>query len=173
MTTTPVRVAVIDSGINPAHPHIGGGVESGVAVATDGSTGTDYHDRLGHGTAVAAAVRERAPGASLIAVKVFDRQLSASIDALVAGVEWAAAQEVDLINLSLGTANPAHETVIRRAVARATAAGALLVAAGTQDRVVYLPGSLAGVVRVELDWTCPRMTVGVVPGEGGGGWSFD
>ena len=165
MTTEPVRVAVIDSGVNPAHPHIGA-VCGGIAIAADGlrageTTAESYLDRIGHGTAVAAAIRERAPGADLLAVKVFHQQLSASIDTLVAGIDWAVAAGADLINLSLGTANPEHAGVLREAVARAAAAGALLVAAGAHDGVDYLPGSLPGVVRVELDWACPRLAVRV------------
>ena len=90
MTTEPVRVAVIDSGVNPAHPHIGA-VCGGMAIAGGGptageTTAESYLDRIGHGTAVAAAIRERAPGADLLAVKVFHHQLSASIDTLVAPV---------------------------------------------------------------------------------------
>ena len=166
MTTRPVRVAVIDSGVNPAQPHVGG-VAGGTAIAVDGSGGGDYIDRLGHGTAVAAAIRERAPRAALFAVKVFDRHLSASIDTLVAGIDWAAMHQVDLINLSLGTANSDHTPALRSAVARAAEAGALLVAAGTHDGVAYLPGSLEGVVPVELDWSCPRLAVEVASGARG------
>ena len=121
MTTRPVRVAVIDSGVNPAHPHVGGAA-GGVAVGADGVTSADYIDRMGHGTAVAAAIRERAPQAELFAVKVFDRQLSAPIEALVEAIDWAATRQVDLINLSLGTANQAHAAPLRSAVARAAQA---------------------------------------------------
>jgi len=167
MTHRPVRVAIIDSGVNPAHPHVGG-VAGGTAIAADGSSAGDYIDRLGHGTAVAAAIRERAPDAELLAVKVFDQRLSASIEALVAGIGWAAAHDADLINLSLGTANPDHTAALRSAVVRAAAAGALVVAAGTHDGVAYLPGSLDGVVRVELEWSCSRLAVEVVSGAGGG-----
>ena len=167
MTTRPVRVAVIDSGVNPAHPHVGGAA-GGVAVGADGVTSADYIDRMGHGTAVAAAIRERAPQAELFAVKVFDRQLSAPIEALVEAIDWAATRQVDLINLSLGTANQAHAAPLRSAVARAAQAGALLVAAGTDDGVGYLPGRLEGVVQVELDWACPRLAVDVVSGRGAG-----
>ena len=160
MTDRPIRVAVIDSGVNATHPHIGG-VAGGVAIASDGSTHPDYLDRLGHGTAVAAAIKERAPGAELFCVKVFHRDLTATIAALVAAIDWSAVQRADLINLSLGTSNPDHAAGLRDAVERATDAGALLVAAGTSDGVDYLPGSLPGVVRVELDWACPRLGVTV------------
>lgn len=167
MTPRPVRVAVIDSGVNPSNPHVGQ-VAGGVAVVPGRSGDGDYLDRLGHGTAVAAAIRERAPGAELLAVKVFERELSASIDTLVAGIDWAGHHRVDLINLSLGTPNLDHVAALRAAVDRATGAGALLVAPGCHNGVAYLPGSLDGVVPVELDWDCPRLMVDVVSGGPGG-----
>ena len=140
MTPRPVRVAVIDSGVNPSNPHVGQ-VAGGVAVVPGRSGDGDYLDRLGHGTAVAAAIRERAPGAELLAVKVFERELSASIDTLVAGIDWAGHHRVDLINLSLGTPNLDHVAALRAAVDRAAGAGALLVAPGCHNGVAYLPGS--------------------------------
>ena len=160
----PVRVAVVDSGVNPSHAHIGR-VAGGAAVVP-GADGGDYLDRIGHGTAVAAAIQERAPGADVFVVKVFDRTLSASIDTLVAGID-AACRRADLINLSLGTANQAHAAVLRAAAARAAEAGALIVSAGRDSGVSYLPGSLDGVLAVELDWTCPRLSVDVRAGRDG------
>ncbi len=70
LTGRGVRIAVIDSGVHAAHPHVGG-VAGGVAIRPDGSTEAGFVDRLGHGTAVAAAIREKAPDAELFAIKVF------------------------------------------------------------------------------------------------------
>ena len=56
-----VRVAVIDSGLNTAHPHIGTEEVEGICLLPGDSD--DYVDRLGHGTAVAAAIQERSPQA--------------------------------------------------------------------------------------------------------------
>ena len=117
-----IRIAVIDSGVNATHPHVGG-VSGGVGIGPEGREHDDYVDRLGHGTAVTAAIRERAPAAELFAVKVFDRSLSAPIEALVAAIDWAATHEMRLINLSLGTTKAEHEEPLGTAVnARAPAA---------------------------------------------------
>ena len=156
----PVRVAVVDSGVNPSHPHIGR-VAGGLTVVPGAADGDDCLDRIGHGTAVTAAIQERAPGADLFIVKVFDRTLSASIDTLIAGIDAGWRHGADLINLSLGTANQAHAAALRAATERAAAAGALIVSAGRHEEVRYLPGTLDGVVAVELDWTCPRLAVEV------------
>ncbi len=150
-----VRVAVIDSGVHAGHPHVGT-IEGGVSFAADGARGVDAVDRLGHGTAVAAAIREKAPEASLVPVKVFDRELRATADALVAAIDWAVDARVHIINLSLGTANAAHEARLTAALARAAEAGVCLVAAAEQDGTRWLPGSLPHAVGVTLDWSCPR-----------------
>ncbi|MCC6990707.1 MAG: S8 family serine peptidase [Acidobacteria bacterium] len=161
-----VRVAVIDSGVHSGHPHVGI-VEGGVSFAGDGARGVDAVDRLGHGTAVAAAIREKAPEATLVPVKVFDRELRATADALVAAIDWAVAARVHVINLSLGTANTGHEARLTTALDHAAAAGVCLVAAAEQDGTRWLPGSLPGAVGVTLDWSCPREQAEVrVAGDG-------
>jgi hypothetical protein len=141
--------------VHAAHPHVGG-ISGGVAIDANGTPGGDLIDRLGHGTAVAAAIREKAPDAELLAVKVFDRTLAATGRALVAAIEWSAAHEARLVNLSLGTANGEHAGPLLAAVQYAAGRGAIVVAAAPQDGSAWLPGGLAGVVAVDVDWTCPR-----------------
>jgi subtilisin family serine protease len=150
-----LSIAVIDSGINPHHPHVGG-IAGGVGITAEGVEHEDYVDRLGHGTAVAAAIREKSPASALFAVKVFDRSLSTDINALVRAIDWSVRAGVRLVNLSLGTGNSAHEGVLREAVGRALACHVIIVSAFEQDGVRWLPGSLPGVIGVKLDWDCPR-----------------
>ena len=150
-----VRVAVIDSGVHAEHPHVGR-IAGGAAIGDDGPTGGDVVDRLGHGTAVAAAIREKAPDAELVAVKVFDRSLATTGATLTSAIRWAAAQHVALINLSLGTTNQDHRPLLETAIADASASGAIIVAAAPEAGANWLPGAVAGVVAVTLDWDCPR-----------------
>jgi len=150
-----VRVAIIDSGVHVGHPHVGA-IAGGVAFDEDGRQHDDYVDRLGHGTAVTAAIKEKAPDADLYAVKVFDRTLGTRIATLIKAIDWAAAEGMHVANLSLGTSKAEHEPALRNAVDRATARGLLIVSARDDEDVRWLPGSLPGVVPVQLDWTCPR-----------------
>jgi subtilisin family serine protease len=150
-----VRVAIIDSGVHAAHPHVQG-VEQGVAILSDGSRDEDFVDRLGHGTAVAAAIREKAPGAALVAIKVFSRVLSTNVSTLIAGIDEATERGAAIINLSLGTRNPTNRPVLEAAIKRATDRGACVVAAGADADVGWLPGLIDGVIPVTLDWECPR-----------------
>jgi hypothetical protein len=150
-----MRVAVIDSGVHAAHPHVNG-VAGGIAILPDGREDSDFTDRLGHGTAVAAAIREKAPDAQLFAVKIFHQSLATRITPLVRAIEWSARQGMDLINLSLGTNNPTHEAVLDKAVADAARQGCRIVAAGEEPGIRWLPGAIEGVIAVQLDWDCPR-----------------
>jgi len=152
-----VHVAIIDSGVHAAHPHVQF-VSGGVGIDAAGRTQDDFVDRLGHGTAVTAAVREKAPQADLYVVKVFDRELATTGDALVAGLRHARLRPARIANLSLGTTNPHHETPLLQEIEAAAASKMFIVAAAAQGGVRWLPGSLPGVIAVELDDTLARDT---------------
>jgi subtilisin family serine protease len=150
-----VRIAVVDSGIHAGHPHVGT-VQGGIHFRPDGSTDSDWMDRMGHGTAVAAAIREKAPAVELLAVRVFDRTLSTNAATLARAIAWSAEQGVSFINLSLGTPNTDHLPALQEAVENAGRRGATVVSAARHNDVDWFPGGLPGVVGVVLDWECPR-----------------
>jgi hypothetical protein len=164
LTGAGVRVAVIDSGIHSGNPHIGTTV-SGVRIHASGEMDDDFVDQIGHGTAVAAAILDKAPGVELLAVRVFDRTLATSANVLAEGITWAAANGARLINLSLGTPNPARASMLGAAVDDAVDAGAIVVAARESGGVTWLPGSLPTVVGVRLDPSCERNELGVMVGD--------
>lgn len=140
-----MKIAIIDSGIHLGHPHVGE-IAGAVGITPTGEI-ADAIDRLGHGTAVAGAIREKAPNAELYAVKVFDRRLSANIGVILRALEWCRDHRMDLVNLSLGTENPAH----REDFLRVLGDDLLVVSAAGA-----LPGSLPGVIGVAPDPDCPR-----------------
>ena len=123
--TTPVRIGMIYTGLNAAHLHVGN-IAGGVTIGPEGET-AGYQDQLGHGTAIAALLHQQAPEAQLIAIKVFDRTLATNRDTVIRAIDWCLQNEIDIINLSLGTANPAHriqfEDAVRRICARGKTAG--------------------------------------------------
>lgn len=151
-----VKVAIIDSGVNPAHPHVGG-VAGGAGIsAVEADPSNDFLDYLGHGTAVAGAIREKAPDALLYAVKVFDRALTTNIETIIKAIDWCVEHEMDVINLSLGTVNVEHRVVIERAVTRAAEKRTVLVAAREMSGLSSLPGCLPSVIGVAVDWESAR-----------------
>ena len=156
----PLRIAVIDSGVHPTHPHImAERLLPGLSLLADGTvlTGADETlDRLGHGTAVTAAIQEQAPDALILPIRVFREGLRASARALAGAIRCAIEARVDLINLSLGTTNPAHGDVFAVLADEAAQAGALIVGAREADGAACWPGCLPGVLGVGLDWDVPR-----------------
>lgn len=150
-----VAVAIIDSGVHADHPHVDG-VASGVRIELSGKSSSDFVDRLGHGTAVFAAIQEKAPGGDLHAVRVFDDKLSTSTRALVSAIDWAAEKPVALANLSLGTPKPGHAEPLAEAVSRLSEAGGVVVAAAESDGQKWWPGSLETTIGVVMDADCPR-----------------
>jgi subtilisin family serine protease len=157
MTSTPplpenrgVRVAVIDSGVHVSHPHISR-VSGGASISPDGVIGQDYVDRLGHGTAVMAAIQEKAPQAEYFAVQVFHGSLRSNVRALMQAIDWTIDERMDIVNLSLGTRNADHAEQFRQVVERALAANVFLVSARDADGQPCFPGCLPGVIGVSLD----------------------
>ncbi len=160
-----IAIAVIDSGVYPGHDHITAGrLRPGVMVLPDGAVveGEEiWFDRLGHGTAVTAAIQEKAPDALCIPVRVFRDALKTSAAGLIAAIRWSVALKVDVINLSLGSMNAAHRDAFAAVVAEAAAAGAVIVAAHEANGAPCYPGALEPVIAVDVDWDCPREGHGV------------
>ena len=153
-----VTVAVIDSGVNPRNPHIGR-IADAVAFADDGAQLDDVLDRLGHGTAVTAAIQEKVPDADVHIVKVFHNALSTTSHAIAGAIDWASAHGSRLINLSLGTVKPHSIAVLTDAVQRAHERGAIVVSAREHEGEAWYPGSIPLVAGVALDWTCAREAI--------------
>jgi hypothetical protein len=89
-------------------------------------------------------------------VKVFDRELRTSAHALRGALNWCLKSGMDIVNLSLGSTNPANADMFRHIAAKASAAGMLLVSARQAEGVDCYPGCLPGVFAVEADWDLPR-----------------
>jgi subtilisin family serine protease len=147
-----VRVGVIDSGVNERHPHImrvAGGISVGEQLAAD------YIDVLGHGTAVMAAMQEKAPAADYFAVKLFQSSLRARLEDLLRALEWCVANRMDVVNLSLATSNEKYSDAFLALCGRACEQGVALVCAARAGQPCS-PARLPDALRVDVDPKCPR-----------------
>jgi subtilisin family serine protease len=165
----PVKVAVVDSGIDGMHPDLAGRV----IAARSFVGGSPYTDTQGHGTFVAGEIAANptnalgiaglAFNARLIVAKVVSPDGSVSLAAEVAGIRWAADQGAQVINLSLGGVrdplDPSLDTyspLEQAAVEYAYAKGAVVVAAvgngpqspATPWRFAHYPAALPHVIGV-------------------------
>ncbi len=146
-----IKVAIVDSGIVPNHPKVGpvaGGV--GLAMGPDGTIrySADHADCAGHGTACAGIIRRKAPQAALYSIRLFDASLQADSRLLMAAIEWALAEGMDLINLSLGTTEVTHRDALERLCQQAADQGILLVAAEHEEGRASYPAHLPQVIGV-------------------------
>ncbi|HEY9334365.1 MAG TPA: S8 family serine peptidase, partial [Kribbella sp.] len=112
---TGTQVAVLDTGADTAHPDLAGRIGLQADFTEKGSI-ADGH---GHGTHVAATVagsgaasggsrKGAAPGAELMIGKVLDDGGSGLDSAVIAGMEWAANNGADVVNMSLGSNSPSN-----------------------------------------------------------------
>ena len=162
-----VTVAVIDSGINGSHPHVGG-VVPGVAfsVADDGVVVQEEgaRDEIGHGTAIAGVIRLHAPASQLTALKIFKTDLTASMAALMAALEWAVSAGSQIIHLSLGTTRERYREPLRALCRKAAAQNTFVVAAArSADDQIY-PAVFDTVIGVHQDPACPPASLIHHPG---------
>jgi subtilisin family serine protease len=146
-------VAIIDTGVNAWHSHVGGRV-AGCRLFVDEAGGIledrDFSDPIGHGTAVAGIVREGLPDAEMFAVRVFDD--TSTYPSLVArAILRAAAEGCTVLNLSLSVGNGPGCDLVAAACDAAVEAGCLLVAAADATARPALPASLPRVVSAVVD----------------------
>jgi subtilisin family serine protease len=111
------RVAVLDGGFNPEHPDLAPNFEAGCSADFTGeglAYGPNDDDPDGifsHGNHVAGTIAAAdnafgtigvAPEAKLCLVKVLFNVGTGTFEDVVEGILWAADQDVDIINMSLG-----------------------------------------------------------------------
>lgn len=163
-----VRVAVVDSGSDGAHPQLQGQVETGIDMLRNGSGGDV--DCVSHGTAVASIIAARrqqgvgfaglAPGARIFPVRVSEQEIdqgktqgqSVSPQVLAEAIRKAVDSGATVVNLSLTLYAP--NTAVEDAVRYARSKDVVLVAAagnlhddGRPDPVPY-PAAYEGVIGV-------------------------
>ena len=105
-----VRVAVLDTGIDLAHPDLIDNINTDLSMSFVPSEPT-VDDAHGHGTNVAGIIAAAdnelgvigvAPNAEILALKVLSATGSGSFGWMLEGILYAVACEADIINMSLG-----------------------------------------------------------------------
>jgi len=156
-TLQPVKVAIVDSGLDNTLPDFAGRVLDARSFVG----GNPFTDTVGHGTFVAGEIGANLDGqgavgiaysAQLLIAKVTKPDGTIPLDAEVAAIRWAADSGARVINLSLsGVRDPVHPTrdtyspAEASAVAYAYAKGAVVVAAvGNADEAFATPWPYAG-----------------------------
>lgn len=170
-----VRVALVDSGVDPSHPWLADALLShrrleaastGHAVVADAGG-----DTSGHGTACAGILHRMAPAAEIVSIRALGPDGRCSRAALIAAIHHAIRERFEVVNLSLGIDMPRqaalrpsdHQTILRlyELADAAYTLGVVLVASGPNvEQLRTYPGrfkALIGVGRGAFDdWEALR-----------------
>lgn len=152
-----IKVGIIDTGISNTHLDLLANVKSGVNTINPYK---NWNDDNGHGSHVAGIVGAIdntigvigvGPAIDLYAIKVLDRSGSGYLSDVIEGIQWAKDNNMQVINMSLGTTSDVpsfHEAVIA-----AKNAGIVIVAAagnsgGTSNEAVIFPAAYPEAIAV-------------------------
>jgi subtilisin len=175
-------VAVLDSGIDLAHPDLN--ASEGTNCIKPGTTSADDN---GHGTNVAGIIGARnngvrvtgvAPGTRVISVKVLNAKNAGTLSQILCGIDWvtanAAARDIRVANMSIvgagtddGNCGRSNNDLYHQAICRSTAAGVAYVAAAGN-----LKADLAKTAPAAYSETLPVTAMSDANGAPGGGSTF-
>jgi minor extracellular protease Epr len=150
LTGKGVKVAVIDSGVSFHEDLV---VHGGVSFVEDKQW---YEDENGHGTHVAGIISAEnndkgvvgiAPDSEIYALKALGSDGVGKLTNIIAAVDWSIENEMDIINLSIGT--PTNVLSFELVVKKAYDKGILVVASSGNDGAdVIYPAKYESVIAV-------------------------
>ncbi len=148
-----VTVAIVDSGVEPDHPAVGGRLvasfrvepgEDGPLIVED----VERVDLVGHGTACAGIVHAIAPAADLVSIRVLGADNRGGGPSFAAAIEWAVEQRFGVVNLSLSSRSEAMAERFHELADEAYFANTLLVSAANNVTGASYPSLFAAVISV-------------------------
>ncbi len=153
-----VKVALIDTGVDAAHPALAGKIVERNDVTGKGFT-ADVHGTLLAGIIAGepkdgAGIAGIAPGAEILAIKACQPQTPQAAAAqcwsrtLARGLDLAIEKKAAVINMSLGGPGGVEDKLLKRMVDEAVGRGAFLVAAAGNDGAKAKPGFPAALPNV-------------------------
>ncbi|GAC1445332.1 MAG: hypothetical protein NVSMB55_25840 [Mycobacteriales bacterium] len=148
-----ITVAIVDSGIDAAHPAVARVVD-GAALRWDPvgqqvvSVAGPHEDLYGHGTACAGIVLRSAPACSLLSVRVLGDRLTGKGQVFEAGLRLALASGARVVNLSLSSSSRDLYGAFHEVADEAYFAGVILVCAVNNVPAPSYPSQYASVISV-------------------------
>ncbi|MFH2204814.1 MAG: S8 family peptidase [Elusimicrobiota bacterium] len=153
-----VKVAVVDTGIDPKHTEFAGRIKGGYNAIDKEQPWDDDHSHGTHVAGIIAAALDGkgvvgvAPEAELYAVKVLSKDGSGSLFGIIGGIMWCIENKMDVVNMSLGSSQ--GNFMFQFAVKRMEMADIpLIAAAGNDGGPVGYPAAYSGAIAVSA--LCP------------------
>ena len=152
-TGDPVKVGVIDTGIDLKHPDLQANIKGGYNAINPLKSPNDDN---GHGTHVAGIIAALnnsigvvgvGPNIDLYAIKVLNASGSGYLSDVIEGLDWAVTNGMQVVNMSLGTSQDVQS--FHDAILNAYDAGITIVAAaGNSGGAVVFPAAYPEVIAV-------------------------
>ncbi len=157
LTGEKIKIAVIDSGCDEFITN-DSRIIKGISFIChkEGFTfekNDNYIDKLGHGTACIDIILQIAPAVEILPVKVFASRLETSIEILVEAINFAIDEEVDIINLSLGTKLSEALYPLYYVCEKAKEKGITIISANANMDINSYPAIFENVISVSSDET--------------------
>ncbi|MBI3335302.1 MAG: S8 family peptidase [Candidatus Portnoybacteria bacterium] len=150
---TAVRIGIIDTGIDLNHPDLAANIKGNVNTINPLKTGEDDNGHGTHVAGIAGAVNNTigvvgaGPQIHLYAIKVLNRNGSGFLSDVIEGIGWAITNNMQVINMSLGTSSDIQS--FHDAIIAARNAGIVQVAAaGNNSGSVIFPAAYPEVIAV-------------------------
>lgn len=127
-------IALIDTGVGES-----ANVIDRVSVIEEPETSTE------HGDAMLQAIVSQNPDANILSIRAMNSNGFGTISSLVAAMEYAISENVDMINLSLYARTTLSTSVLKSEIQKAVDAGITVIGAAGNDGVDvmdYVPGSV-------------------------------
>jgi Subtilase family. len=127
-------IALIDTGVGES-----ANVIDRVSVIEEPETSTE------HGDAMLQAIVSQNPDAKILSIRAMNSNGFGTISSLVAAMEYAISENVDMINLSLYARTTLSTSVLKSEIQKAVDAGITVIGAAGNDGVDvvdYVPGSV-------------------------------
>jgi subtilisin len=152
-TGDPIKVGVIDTGIDLSHPDLKDNIKGGYNAIYPGKSPNDDN---GHGTHVAGIIAALnnsigvvgvGPNIDLYAIKVLNASGSGYLSDVIEGLDWAVSNGIQVVNMSLGTSKDVqslHDAILRTYNAGVT----IVAAAGNSGGAVSYPAAYPEVIAV-------------------------
>src|SRR5271165_5167679 len=152
-----IKIAVLDSGIDPTHPWLEGlTLEDDLAILDTGSQLSvvpgEGRDVFGHGTAIAGILRQLAPEARIGSFRVLGEQLRSRTLIIREGARQALERGYHILNCSFGCSREEHVLFYKDWIDEAYLRGRHIVAAcNNQDFTKReWPGHFPSVITVHF-----------------------
>jgi len=166
-----IKIALIDSGVSYSDDIP---VIDSIKLVDDGNESILFSDASGHGTAMAGIIAAQDnddgitginPYADIYSAQVLDSDNRGTLSAILEAINWAVANEVDIINMSFGTSTDSE--LLHNAIRDAYNAGILIVASAgnSADSAVKYPAAYDEVIAVGGTDTSGNIRTDLTTGE--------